>query len=95
MLSLSTVDVIPNNTLVRFTGMVQDMFNPEYYVSEYQDRGSGAWVTTRWGDGFVEGSLGGEVAKRFDERIPVGIVPVPGMSGWVVDGMEAAAKPML
>ena len=92
MLSLSTVDVIPNNTLVRFTGMVQDMFNPEYYVSEYQDRGSGAWVTTRWGDGFVEGSLGCEVEKRFDERIPVLIVPVPGMSGWVVDGMEAAAK---
>jgi len=92
VLSLSTVDVIPNNTLVRFTGMVQDMFNPEYYVSEYQDCGSGAWVTTRWGDGFVEGSLGCEVEKRFDERLAVLIVPVPGMSGWVVDGMEAAAK---
>ena len=59
-------------------------------MSEFKDS-SGAWVTTRYGDGFVEGCQG-EGEKRFDERHPVLVVPVPGASAWVVEKVEGAAR---
>jgi hypothetical protein len=92
-----TIDEIPNNTLVRCLGMVQDMFNPEYFVSEYKDA-EGVWQTTRYGDCTDDhDSLGSgcgsqETEKRFDERHPLLVVPVPGMSSWVEERLGEEAK---
>eukprot|EP00882_Tetradesmus_deserticola_P028062 GHRQ01031238.1.p1 GENE.GHRQ01031238.1~~GHRQ01031238.1.p1 ORF type:complete len:258 (+),score=5.72 GHRQ01031238.1:92-775(+) len=42
ILSHDTADTIPANTLVRFRGMVVDMFNPEFFVGAYRATG-GPW----------------------------------------------------
>lgn len=104
-MTIETIDSIPNDTLVTFVGMVQDMFNPEYFVSEYTDA-TGAWRTTRYGDkpvdiGCEEGgdgldardgcSAGSCAERRFDERHPVLVVPVPGQSDWVRERVREAA----
>lgn len=35
LLNANAVENLANNTLVRFRGMVQDMYNPEYYYEKY------------------------------------------------------------
>eukprot|EP00882_Tetradesmus_deserticola_P015875 GHRQ01016929.1.p1 GENE.GHRQ01016929.1~~GHRQ01016929.1.p1 ORF type:complete len:139 (+),score=6.91 GHRQ01016929.1:87-503(+) len=42
ILSHDTAETIPANTLVRFRGMVVDMFNPEFFVGAYRAPG-GPW----------------------------------------------------
>ncbi len=103
MVTAETIDSIPNDTLVTYVGMVSDMFNPEYYVSEYMDV-SGVWQTTRYGDHSMDAGCGGDgdvggdgarsgcVEQRFDERHPVLVVPVPGQSEWVGERAREAAR---
>ena len=89
ILTSSTLDTIPNNTLVKCVGMVQDMFNPEYFVSEYKDS-SGNWRTTRYGDD-VAGDIVEGCETKFDERHPMLVVPIPACSPWMMDKTEADA----
>lgn len=81
LLNETTFDSIPNNTLVRYVGMVQDMFNPEYFVSEFKDS-SGNWQTTRYGD-IMDDFVNDSCEKQFDERYPVFMVPIPGRTEWL------------
>lgn len=81
LLTEATLDSIPSNTLVRYVGMVQDMFNPEYYVSEFKDT-EGVWHTTRYGDEMNE-SIEDSCEKRFDERHPFLVIPLPGRTAWL------------
>jgi hypothetical protein len=43
------VEAVKPNALVRFRCMVQDMYNPEYYVGAYRDKTTGGkWKTTKF-----------------------------------------------
>ena len=58
--SLNDPDVAllaPNGTLVRYTGMVRDMLNPEYFAGAYQSAQTGEWRTTKYED-FADEDLG-------------------------------------
>ena len=60
--------------LVRFRGLVQDMFNPEYWVGAFRPQQGGPWVTTKFSEGpaapLPEGAetkvMGGRGAGRGD-----------------------------
>jgi hypothetical protein len=91
-------DVIPDDTLVRLRGMVQDMLDPEYYVGEYQDH-DGQWHSCRYLDDegdkakiqekVFHNKINGSV--KFAERRPLIVVPIPGESKWITDVEERKA----
>ena len=68
------VETIQNNALVRFRGLVQDMYEPEYYVGAYE-RANGdekTWVTTKYAESTmddVNGGIGESVL--FERRVAV------------------------
>lgn len=71
---------------------VQDMPNPEYYVSQFR-RADGNWQTSRYQDELEEQVPYGSETK-IAERKPLLVVPVPGESPWVqrLHAAEAAAS---
>ena len=98
------VDNVRPGQLVRFRCMVQDMYNPEYYVGAYKDRSTGGkWRTTK----FTERISGGNSVNTGEsqpddsaerviwERRVLYCVPIPGESSWVrrLDGAVASAPP--
>ena len=62
------VEHVPTGALVRFRCMVQDMYNPEYYVGAYRDAG-GRWRTTKYTEDLARGSRAGPAQSR---RFPSG-----------------------
>lgn len=87
--SHSAIETIAPNTLVRFRGLVQDMYEPEYYVGAYL-RSDGTWITTKYGEhqGMIED---GCETVLFERRV-IYCVPVPGEREWVREA-DAAAQP--
>lgn len=94
-------EVIPDNTLVRLRGMVQDMLDPEYYVGEYQDH-DGQWHSCRYlddeGPGYCDDKIQEKVVHnkingsvKFAERRPLVVVPIPGENKWITDIEERKA----
>ncbi|EFN53539.1 hypothetical protein CHLNCDRAFT_136659 [Chlorella variabilis] len=99
VLTEETVELLPNQCLVRFRGIVQDMLNPEYYVGEYR-RPDGSWATAKYADQLAEplpeGALGGGAGEsRIAERRPLLLAPVPGESGWAAAPLAAVARASL
>ncbi|MEW5299904.1 MAG: hypothetical protein WDW38_002727 [Sanguina aurantia] len=94
--SMAAMDHLPNHSLVRFRGMVQDMLNPEYYQGAVRDPASGIWRTSKYGDLQLPGSLGSAAGAgaaaaeasgyKLWERRPLYCIPVPGQSGWAQPG---------
>eukprot|EP00884_Botryococcus_braunii_P002495 jgi/Botrbrau1/12246/Bobra.0361s0009.1 len=80
-LNTTPIDVIPNNSLVRYRGMVQDMADPEMYIGAYQ-KVDGTWQTTKYGD-YVEEDIRDGPETFVWERRPVYCIKVPGESNWV------------
>ncbi|KAI5074125.1 hypothetical protein GOP47_0010086 [Adiantum capillus-veneris] len=74
------LDTIPIHSLVRFRGMVQDMFNVDYYVGAYKD--GDVWRTTKYSDVAVVPPCS-EANMRIWDRRPLYCVPVPGENLWV------------
>lgn len=74
------MDAIPANSLVRFRGMVQDMFNVEYYIGAYKD--GGIWRTNKYSDAAVLPPCA-ETDMQIWDRRPLYCVPVPGENLWV------------
>tara|TARA_B110000977_G_scaffold197818_1_gene281308 strand:- start:14763 stop:16925 length:2163 start_codon:yes stop_codon:yes gene_type:complete len=89
------VEHVPPGALVRFRCMVQDMYNPEYYVGAYRDTG-GRWKTTKYTEdpGPVH-SAGNATDRKIWERRVLYCVPLPGESAWVrrLDGAGVGAPP--
>eukprot|EP00240_Pyramimonas_obovata_P013315 CAMPEP_0118954822 /NCGR_PEP_ID=MMETSP1169-20130426/58952_1 /TAXON_ID=36882 /ORGANISM="Pyramimonas obovata, Strain CCMP722" /LENGTH=253 /DNA_ID=CAMNT_0006902521 /DNA_START=74 /DNA_END=831 /DNA_ORIENTATION=- len=82
--SLETVKVdrLAPNSLVRFRGMVQDMYNPEYYLGAYTTEAApGVWRTTKYRECSQE-ALGTIAETKLWERKVYYCVPVPGESTW-------------
>ena len=67
--------------------MVQDMYNPEYYIGAYKQSGMDKWVTTKYTD---DGPTLADAETSIWERRVLYCVPVPGESGWA-RGMQDAA----
>ncbi|CAM6091635.1 unnamed protein product [Calypogeia fissa] len=74
------LSAIPVNSLVRFRGMVQDMFDTEYYLGAYQD--GAVWRTTKFSDVSDLPLKGNSDSQVWDRRL-LYCVPVPGESDWV------------
>lgn len=74
------LDAIPANSLVRFRGMVQDMFNIEYYIGAYKE--GDTWHTNKYSDVAVLPPCV-EASMQIWERRPLYCVPVPGENPWV------------
>ncbi|KAL4442708.1 hypothetical protein ABPG77_006702 [Micractinium sp. CCAP 211/92] len=97
VLTEDAADLLPNQCLVRFRGMVADMLNPEYYVGEFQ-RADGSWATAKYADQLEEAlpeqrGSGGDT--RIAERRPLLLVPVPAENAWVAAAREEAARASL
>jgi hypothetical protein len=91
------VDNVPPGALVRFRCMVQDMYNPEYYVGAYRDASAGGrWRTTKYTEDLgPEDDRDGPCDRKIWERRVLYCVPLPGESAWVrrLDGAGAGAPP--
>ena len=89
------VEHVSPGALVRFRCMVQDMYNPEYYVGAYRDAG-GRWRTTKYSEDLGPADGPGQPADRkIWERRVLYCVPVPGESAWVrrLDGAGFGVPP--
>lgn len=89
MFNVDDINMIPNNSLVRFRGMVQDMFNPEIFIGAFREPGA-AWQTCKYQDFLAKGPS--EAAETVMwERRPFYCVPVPGEAQWFQDMAMPAA----
>jgi|TARA_B110000967_G_scaffold160242_1_gene166073 hypothetical protein len=90
------VDLVRPGTLVRFRCMVQDMYNPEYYVGSYRDTG-GRWITTKYSEDLGPSDAESQVPtdRKIWERRVLYCVPLPGESAWVrrLDGAGVGIPP--
>ena len=98
--SLNTADnhSLVEGQLVRFRAMVQDMFDPEYFMAEYQVRlpGGGLEVRSgRWRDTVECGpgeELVGDCREELRERQCFYCVSPPGEAAWVMDYQARLAR---
>eukprot|EP00798_Chlamydomonas_sp_ICE-L_P004636 gene4636-14832_t len=80
-LTSANADLLPNNSLVRFRGVVQDMMTPEYYAGAAQ-RADGTWCTSKYNDGLPEGQVAEDDNSRMWERKPLYCATIPSLSPW-------------
>lgn len=70
-----------NHSLVRYRGFVQDMFEPEYFISAYQNRPDSEFVNVSFADVVVDedpSQMGEEVENHIEavkERLPLFCMP--------------------
>lgn len=70
---------IAPNTLVRFRGLVQDMWNPEYYVGAYKTPIADTWKHSHYLDC---ASVPEQAETQLMERKPLLCISVPGEASW-------------
>lgn len=75
------VETVRANELVRFRALVQDMYEPEYYVGAYVEEGENEWKTTKYCE-HVDLSGAIRDTALFERRV-LYCVPVPGEQPWV------------
>ena len=84
------IDSVRPGTLVRFRCMVQDLYNPEFYIGAFKDASTGGrWKTTKFTEDIelkqCIGCCGGESSQfhKIWERRVFFCVPIPGESEWL------------
>ncbi len=94
-LTAAAIGSIPHNSLVRYRGLVQDVYNMEYFVGVYERQGRLALSKYRdvlegspSGSGWLPdtGAAGVDLSgpgARIMERHSLLCVPIPGESAWV------------
>ena len=87
---------VPSGTLVRYRGLVQDIFDPEYYLGVYALQGEDGADASRWRSGrFRDVAVGDAFPQEQGsvtlERQPVYCVPIPGETQWVQAAVRTAA----
>eukprot|EP01138_Halocafeteria_seosinensis_P010925 gb/GECG01011158.1/.p1 GENE.gb/GECG01011158.1/~~gb/GECG01011158.1/.p1 ORF type:complete len:794 (+),score=102.15 gb/GECG01011158.1/:1-2382(+) len=73
------------NTFVRYRGMVQDMFSPEYFQAVHQvttPSGETKLFPTKYQDTFNPPSSSDMEGKQLQSRVPYYLVPIPGEASW-------------
>ncbi|KAK3281451.1 hypothetical protein CYMTET_10763 [Cymbomonas tetramitiformis] len=80
-LNTENLDAIPPNSLIRFRGMIQDMYNPEYYVGAYQaDSECGVhWRTSKFRDSVDDVQTSNSTIWQRKLYL---CVPIPGETAW-------------
>ncbi|KDD76696.1 hypothetical protein H632_c135p0, partial [Helicosporidium sp. ATCC 50920] len=91
ILTDETAQTLPDGCLVRCTGMIQDMTDPEYGVGAYQTT-DGRWISTRFGMPKDAQTMAPASEPRLLERRPVVLVPIPGEAAWSVGPRTEAAR---
>jgi hypothetical protein len=91
LLTPAALDALPNASLVRFRGMVQDLPDPEYYAAEYLDTSSGQVCSARYADALPPGAAAPGPGCRLAERRPALLVLVPGEPSWARAARAGAA----
>lgn len=71
-----------DGALVRYLGMVQDMYDSEFYPEGYYDPQKERLVVTSYLEYFEEASQLERVSPVMGLRHPIYCVPVPGLSPW-------------
>ena len=92
--------LVSPGSLVRYRGMLQDVFDPEYYIgavgARHKESGKVGWLPTKYTDTFHVNKdfevLGDESKFTTMARLPLFCVPVPGESVWVKDELDGAAR---
>eukprot|EP00466_Bigelowiella_natans_P008624 jgi/Bigna1/54482/estExt_Genewise1Plus.C_350062 len=84
-LNQTSTDSIPNHSLVRFRGMIQDILDPEYYTGIYEEinKRTGTKVSFQNTCGDVQLISSIDARTMALSRIPVFCVPIPGESAWI------------
>jgi hypothetical protein len=90
---------LPPNSLVRYRGMVQDMFDPEYFVSTFVEvcgrTGAKRAASAKYSDTLQpSGGCTAEAdphgrAQKIDGRLPLYCVAVPGEAAWAAPAPTA------
>eukprot|EP00049_Salpingoeca_infusionum_P002816 m.60249 g.60249 ORF g.60249 m.60249 type:complete len:598 (+) comp11803_c0_seq1:209-2002(+) len=94
-------DMLLPNSLVRFRCMVQDTFNPEFYLDTFVTSETEAPRFGRYRDSIPveegEQIIQEHPTNTFQGRHPLYCVPIPGESAWVHDthAATAAAPPLV
>eukprot|EP00743_Colponemidia_sp_Colp-15_P007560 GILK01008173.1.p1 GENE.GILK01008173.1~~GILK01008173.1.p1 ORF type:complete len:668 (+),score=75.35 GILK01008173.1:70-2004(+) len=91
-------DLLRPNSLVRFRCMIQDMFDPEYYVGVYEqisEDGGRQLATCKYQETLdlvpgYEANFNSPLCETF-ERLPLYCVPIPGETHWA---KEASYPPV-
>ncbi|WIA16854.1 hypothetical protein OEZ85_013787 [Tetradesmus obliquus] len=81
ILTHENAESIPANTLVRFRGMVADMFNPEFFVGAYRAPG-GPWKPAALYTDAVPEDIDAAAESAIMERRPLLLTPVPHEQAW-------------
>jgi hypothetical protein len=78
---IANTKVMPN-TVVRYRGMVQDVYDPEFYCSEYRKQNSSTpeYVNAKYRDELEEDV--DELSMEILERDVMLCIPIPGESDW-------------
>jgi len=89
----NAADLLPEGTLVRYRGMIQDMRDPEYYPLAYHKPGSPSTLSTaKYRERIPVEDL--EHLRNSpsctSERLPLYCVPIPGENAWIKEGLYAA-----
>jgi hypothetical protein len=93
-LNKSSIGQIRNESLVRYRGLVQDIYNEEYYIGMYPKMNTSTGQTTmavsKYRDYINDYNDGSDVAIGLDSdecrlvsRQPILFVPIPGETPWV------------
>eukprot|EP00898_Chlorokybus_atmophyticus_P007912 jgi/Chlat1/8121/Chrsp75S07572 len=75
------LDLLRHNTLVRYRGMVQDIFNPQFYVAAYKNPGASSWQPAMFTDTGAA-NMSPEAETQLRERRLLYCVPVPAETAW-------------
>lgn len=81
--------------LVRYIGMVQDMLDTEYYLSELQGKPTHYRDLCHYNGGEQDSDdlLSSDLAGRLAERTPLVIVPIPFGSEWFLEKLQQERRP--
>eukprot|EP00002_Diphylleia_rotans_P039606 TRINITY_DN9219_c0_g1_i1.p1 TRINITY_DN9219_c0_g1~~TRINITY_DN9219_c0_g1_i1.p1 ORF type:complete len:585 (-),score=115.65 TRINITY_DN9219_c0_g1_i1:48-1802(-) len=98
ILNVTESYLIPDKSLVRYRGMIQDMFDPEYYMGIYGQRnpqsGQRSWRLGKYRDVVeIEPSMELDASHEsvvMYERQSCHCIPIPGESTWVKDLLVAS-----
>jgi hypothetical protein len=92
--AMSSFEGIKNRSLVRFRGMIQDMFDPEFYLAFYQTHDVNDINKKNHSFGLYRSSLPDELVSEIDhdaesnilsDRMSYLTITVPGENKWVYD----------
>lgn len=89
-LNSSSLDYFKEGQLVKFRGMIQDIFNPEYYYENYEVKDTNTGASSIRSGMFVditqcssqEQLLINSPSNKHSERQPFFVISVPGLNDW-------------